>query len=87
LDFTGAQIAFAAAALGLAGICGMGGPPLVLWAMAHDWPADKVRAFLFACFAATGVSSNSVRYSGSPRPLTSMRCRQVLSTRKASPTP
>jgi len=34
----------------LAGLCGMGGPPLVLWAMAHDWPTQKIRGFLFATF-------------------------------------
>jgi uncharacterized membrane protein YfcA len=37
----------------LAGICGMGGPPLVLWAMAHDWSTQKTRGFLFAVFATT----------------------------------
>ncbi|MFA6929522.1 MAG: TSUP family transporter [Lentisphaeria bacterium] len=36
----------------LSGICGMGGPPLVLWVMAHDWNNQKSRAFLFATFAA-----------------------------------
>jgi len=35
----------------LAGICGMGGPPLVLWAMAQDWSTKKTRGFLFAVFA------------------------------------
>ena len=35
----------------VAGICGMGGPPLVIWSMAHDWSALKTRAFLFAVFA------------------------------------
>jgi len=34
----------------LAGICGMGGPPLILWAMAHDWSTEKVRGFLFSVF-------------------------------------
>lgn len=33
-----------------AGLCSMGGPPLVLWVMAHDWSADRTRAFLFAAF-------------------------------------
>jgi uncharacterized membrane protein YfcA len=28
----------------------MGGPPLVLWVTAHNWTADQMRAFLFACF-------------------------------------
>lgn len=33
-----------------AGAVGMGGPPLVLWVVAHDWPAQKARLFLWACF-------------------------------------
>ncbi len=33
-----------------AGLVGMGGPPVVLWVMAHDWPAKKARAFLWATF-------------------------------------
>jgi len=37
----------------LSGICGMGGPPLVLWALAHDWPVRKIRGFLFAVYAAS----------------------------------
>jgi uncharacterized membrane protein YfcA len=41
--------AFSASGL-LAGICGMGGPPLVLWAMAHNWSSEKTRGFLFATF-------------------------------------
>jgi len=36
----------------LAGLCGMGGPPLVIWVMAHDWSNPKSRAFLFATFTA-----------------------------------
>jgi uncharacterized membrane protein YfcA len=36
----------------LTGTCGMGGPPMVLWAMAHDWPSKKMRGFLFGSFAA-----------------------------------
>ena len=32
----------------MAGAFGMGGPPLVLWTMAHDWPAKKSRAFLWS---------------------------------------
>lgn len=35
----------------LAGAVGMGGPPLVLWSMAHDWSTQKTRGFLFAVFA------------------------------------
>ena len=35
----------------LAGFCAMGGPPLVLWLMAHDWSTQKTRGLLFAAFA------------------------------------
>jgi hypothetical protein len=45
-----AVVAFVTSGL-LAGMCGMGGPPLVLWSVAHDWSADKTRGFLFAVFA------------------------------------
>ncbi|MBN2315248.1 MAG: sulfite exporter TauE/SafE family protein [Sedimentisphaerales bacterium] len=45
-------LAFSTSGL-LAGVCGMGGPPLVLWAMHHDWPSEKIRGFLFAVFAAS----------------------------------
>jgi uncharacterized membrane protein YfcA len=31
----------------LLGFCGMGGPPMVLWVLAHDWPMNRARAFLF----------------------------------------
>jgi uncharacterized membrane protein YfcA len=41
--------AFSASGL-LAGMVGMGGPPLVFWAMAHDWPPEKIRGFYFATF-------------------------------------
>lgn len=34
----------------LAGLCGMGGPPLVLWSISHDWSTQKTRGFLFAVF-------------------------------------
>ena len=33
-------LAFIASGL-LAGVCGMGGPPLVLWALAHKWSAER----------------------------------------------
>lgn len=32
------------------GLCAMGGPPLVMWVMAHDWTVERTRAFLFASF-------------------------------------
>jgi uncharacterized membrane protein YfcA len=50
LHWTWGGLAFAASGL-LAGVCGMGGPPLVLWVMAHNWSAQKTRGFLFAGFA------------------------------------
>jgi uncharacterized membrane protein YfcA len=34
----------------LAGLIGMGGPPLVVWAMAHRWPNDRQRCFLWLSF-------------------------------------
>jgi uncharacterized membrane protein YfcA len=43
-------LAFAASGV-LAGLFAMGGPPLVLWSLAHDWSAAKTRGFLFATFA------------------------------------
>jgi uncharacterized membrane protein YfcA len=38
----------------LLGFCGMGGPPMVLWVLAHDWPMNRARGFLFYIFA-TGL--------------------------------
>ena len=35
----------------LAGFCGMGGPPLVLWSLAQNWSSRRIRGFLFAVFA------------------------------------
>ena len=37
----------------LQGVCGMGGPPLVIWSMAHDWSGEKMKGFLFAAFGLT----------------------------------
>jgi uncharacterized membrane protein YfcA len=34
----------------LAGLVGMGGPPIVLFALAHDWQKDRFRGFLWATF-------------------------------------
>ena len=31
----------------LAGLAGIGGPPVVLWAVAHQWPSRQVRAFMW----------------------------------------
>jgi uncharacterized membrane protein YfcA len=38
----------------LLGLCGMGGPLMVLWVMAHRWPITKAKAFLYYLFA-TGM--------------------------------
>ncbi len=38
----------------LLGLCGMGGPPMMLWALAHDWPMNRTRAFMYFIFA-TGI--------------------------------
>ncbi len=34
----------------LAGLLGMGGPPLVLWLLAQEWPAERQRSFLWLSF-------------------------------------
>ena len=34
----------------LGGLTGTSGPPVVLWAMAHDWPSQRTRATMFAMF-------------------------------------
>jgi uncharacterized membrane protein YfcA len=34
----------------LTGLISMGGPPLVMWVMAHDWPSHRSRAFLWLSF-------------------------------------
>jgi len=36
----------------MAGAVGMGGPPLVLWVMAHDWSTQRARCFLWVNFLA-----------------------------------
>jgi uncharacterized membrane protein YfcA len=38
----------------LLGFCGMGGPPMVLWVMAHNWPMNRARALLYFLFV-TGM--------------------------------
>ena len=46
-----ALLPLAASTSGLsAATIGMGGPPLVLWIMAHDWPANRSRACLWTLF-------------------------------------
>jgi uncharacterized membrane protein YfcA len=43
----------------LVGLCGMGGPPMVLWVLAHDWPMNRARAFLYFLFV-TGLPLQAV---------------------------
>lgn len=43
-------VAFTASGF-MAGVCGMGGPPLVMWSLARDWSVQRIRGFLFAVFA------------------------------------
>ena len=53
-DLSPAWAGFAFACSGvLAGMVGMGGVPLVLWAMAKPWTSLQTRAFFFASFATT----------------------------------
>ncbi len=35
----------------LAGLIGMGGPPIVLWVVAHDWSSQKSRACMWCAFS------------------------------------
>jgi uncharacterized membrane protein YfcA len=35
----------------LLGLSGMGGPPMVLWVLAHDWPSNQARGFLYFIFS------------------------------------
>jgi len=42
-------IAFSLSGL-ISGICGMGGPPLVIWTLFHNWSVKKIRGFLFSVF-------------------------------------
>jgi uncharacterized membrane protein YfcA len=34
----------------LGGFCGMAGPPIVLWAISHDWSSQRIRTTLWAIF-------------------------------------
>ena len=37
-------------AMSFSGLSGTGGPPLVLWSMAHDWSSDRMRTTLWLLF-------------------------------------
>ncbi len=43
----------------LLGLCGMGGPVMVLWVMAHRWPITRAKAFLYYLFA-TGMIPQAI---------------------------
>jgi hypothetical protein len=43
-------LAFSSSGL-LAGICGMGGPPLALWSVAQNWSVERTRGFMFTVYA------------------------------------
>lgn len=48
----------------LTGVSGMGGPPLVMWVMAHDWSSVKTRVFLFAIMTASFPLQLGLLYGG-----------------------
>jgi uncharacterized protein len=43
----------------LLGLCGMGGPAMALWVLAHDWPMNRARAFLYF-ISVTGIPAQAV---------------------------
>ena len=44
------------------GMLGMGGPPVVLWLMAHNWSARRTRAFISALFLAAAPVQIALLY-------------------------
>ena len=45
-----------------AGLIAVGGPPIVLWVMAHKWSNPQIRSFLFASFLASAPINAVVLY-------------------------
>ncbi|WP_421782966.1 TSUP family transporter [Kiloniella litopenaei] len=45
-----------------AGLIAVGGPPIVLWVMAHKWTNGQIRSFLFASFLASAPINAVVLY-------------------------
>jgi uncharacterized membrane protein YfcA len=41
----------------ISGLSGMGGPPIVLWLMAHKWPNERIRVTLWTMFAGLAVTN------------------------------
>lgn len=48
----------------LTGMVAMGGPPVVLWAMAHRWPSKQTRAFLVSLFLLLAPAQLLLLYLG-----------------------
>jgi len=44
----------------MGGLCGMGGPPVVLWVYAHNWSNERSRGTLLGTFAILGPSTMSM---------------------------
>jgi len=44
----------------MVGFCGMGGPPMVLWIMAHTWSNRRTRAFMFVVFFSSLIPQASL---------------------------
>ena len=42
-------LAFSASGF-MGGVCGMHGPPVVMWTMAHDWSTQRIRGSLMLCY-------------------------------------
>lgn len=41
----------------ISGMSGMGGPPIVLWAMAHSWSAERIRVTLWTLFSLLSITN------------------------------
>ncbi len=46
----------------LQGLVGMGGPPMVFWAQAHDWDTKQTRGFLFAMYLISIIPAIALLY-------------------------
>jgi uncharacterized membrane protein YfcA len=41
----------------LSGVSGMGGPPIVLWLMAHKWSNDRIRVTMWTFFSSMAITN------------------------------
>ena len=64
----------------MAGTIGMGGPPLSLWVMAHDWPPVRQRAFLWLSFLMLMPFQTSLLIGQFGRPLVDAMFLSLLAT-------